>query len=210
VSHPRQRSIPTRKQWLALKKQYGVADGAVKGINVGAELDKYWKSIGSASGAKGQAIALGLLEPKLAEYISKLDKSKVKKYAELQKKYLDEYVGQAHYMREELKRLDGSTGAYKKQLTMFFGAVQHLDKKKTTKSDLDKFRQGPVRGVTAAGKTFRGGIDVSDIDKWLGTIDTAVLKMSDKTTQNEIANFVDATIKTAEQVAKLAKAKDLA
>ena len=210
MSHPRQRSIPTHKQWLAVKKQFGVADGAVKGINVGAELDKYWKAIGGPSGAKGQAVALGALEIKLNEYITKLDKAKVKKYPEFQKKFLDEYVGQANYMREELKRLDGSIQSYKKQLTMFFTQVQKLDKKTTTKTDLDKFRQGPVRGVTAAGKTFRGGIDVSDIDQWLGTIDSAVLKMKDTATQSDIGAFIDATIKTAQKVAKLAKAKGLA
>lgn len=210
MSHPRQRSIPTRKQWVEVKKKFGVPDGGVSGINVGAELEKYWKSIGGSSGMKGQAAALALLEPKLAGYIQKLDKKKVKKYPEFQKKFLDEYVGQAHYMREELQRLDGSVQSYKKTLMLFFSATQKLDKKKTTKAELDKFRSGPVRGVTAAGKSFRGGIDVSDIDKWLGTIDAAVLKMDDKTTQNEIASFVDATIKTAEQVGKLAKQKGLA
>ena len=80
-------------------------------------------------------------------------------------------------------------------------------KKKTTKTDLDKFRSGPVRGVTAAGKTLKGGVDPSDIDRWLGTIDQAVLKMRDTTTQSEIASFIDATIKTAQEVAKVAKAK---
>ena len=209
MSHPRQRSIPTRKQWQEVKKKFGVADGAVKGLNVGEELDKYWKAIGTSSGMKGQVVALGALEPKLAAYIGKLDKSKVKKFAEFQKKFLDEFVGQAHYMAQELKRLDGSAQAYKKQLTLFFGSVQHLDKAKTTTSDLDTFRQGPVRGVTAAGKTFRGGIDVSDIDGWLGTIDKAVLKMSDKTTQQEIATFIEATMKTAKQIGKAAKEKGL-
>jgi hypothetical protein len=210
MSHPRQRSIPTHKQWLAVKKEFGVADGAVRGVNVGAELDKYWKSIGGASGAKGQAVALGALEIKLNQYATKVDKSKVKKFPAFQKKFLDEYVGQAHYMREELKRLDGSIESYRKQLTMFFTAVQKLDKKKTTKSDLDKFRSGPVRGVTAAGKTFKGGIDVSEIDDWLGTIDAAVLKLKDPPANGEISSFIDATIKTAQKVAKLAKAKDLA
>jgi len=209
MSHPRQRSIPTRKQWLEVKKKFGVADGAVSGVNVGAELDKYWKAIGTSSGMKGQVAALKLLEPKLASYIGKLDKSKVKKFADFQKVFLDEYVGQAHYMSQELKRLDGSAQAYKKQLTVFFSAVQKLDKNKTTKSELDVFRQGPVRGLTAAGKQFKGGIDIKDIDELLAPMDNGVLKLPNDATQKQIATFIDSTMKAAQLIGKSAKAKGL-
>jgi hypothetical protein len=112
-------------------------------------------------------------------------------------------------MSEELKRLDGSAQAYAKQLTAFFHAVQKLDKKKTTKSELDSFRQGPVRGLTAAGKSFKGGIDISDIDGLLAPMDNAILKMSDQTTQTQIATFIDSTLKAAEVIGKKAKAKGL-
>ncbi len=36
--------IPKHSEWVALKKKYGVADGAAKGINLGKDIDAYWNS----------------------------------------------------------------------------------------------------------------------------------------------------------------------
>jgi hypothetical protein len=196
--------IPTRKQWQDTKKKYGVPDGAVSGINLGQEIDKYWKS----NTAKEQAAALTVLETKLNTYITKIDKKKIKQYPAFEKDFLNNYLGQAHFMREDLKRYAANAEVYKKELMKFFTAVQKLDKQKSTEGDLQKFRSGPVRGLTAMGKNLKGGYDTRQIDGWLGTMDAAVLKLN-KPSQQQIAGFVDATIKTAGEIQKAAKAQGL-
>ena len=185
-----------------------MADGAVSGINVGDALDKYWNS--GAKTPKEQMASLEILETKLNSYITKLDKKKVKKdYDDFQKVFLNKYLGEAHKMKEDAKRYNANVDIYKKELIKFFTAVQALDKVRSTKTDLDKFRSGPVRGLTALGKSVRGA-DVTEIDKWLGTIDAAVLKLHADVSRTDIATFIDASIKTAEEIKKLAKAQNLA
>ena len=201
-------SIPKRSEWKTLKTKHQVVDGAVSGINVGDALDKYWNS--GAKTAKEQLVSLEALEVKLNSYITKLDKKKVKKdYPAFQKEFLNKYLGEAHKMKEDSKRYNANVDIYKKELIKFFTAVQALDKARSTKADLDKFRSGPVRGLTALGKSVRGA-DVTAIDKWLGTIDAAVLKLKSDVSRQEIGSFIDATIKTAEEIKKLARAQQLA
>jgi|SRR5579859_301660 len=201
-------SIPKRSEWKVLKTKHEVADGAVSGINVGDSLDKYWNS--GATTPKQQMESLAALETKLSSYISKLPKTKVKKdYDGFQKEFLNKYLGEAHKLKEDAARYNANIDTYKKELVKFFTAVQALHKGKTTKADLDKFRSGPVRGLSALGKNVRGA-DVTHIDQWLGTIDAAVLKMDNHAPQHDIDGFIDATIKTAEKVKELAEAQHLA
>jgi hypothetical protein len=197
-------SIPKHSEWKALKTKYGVATGAVSGIDVGKELDLYWNS--GATTPKEQLAALTALEVKLAAYISKLDKKKVKQYAPFQKEFLDKYVGEAHKQKEDAKRYNANAELYKKELIKFFTAVQALDKERTTKDDLEKFKSGPVRGLSALGKNVRG-VDVTKIDEWLGTINTAVQALPNDASDAKIAVFIDATVKTAEQIKALARAQ---
>ncbi len=200
-------SIPKRSEWKTLKTKYGVADGAVSGINVGNELDKYWNS--GAQTAKDQLAALTALELKLNTYITKLDKKKVKQYDPFQKEFLNKYLGEAHKLKEDSKRYNANVDIYKKELVKFFTSVQALDKTRTTKEDLEKFKSGPVRGLSALGKNVRGA-DVSQIDGWLDTINEAVQKLPKDPSRGEIETFIDATIKTAEKVKELAQAQHLA
>lgn len=197
-------SIPKHKAWQDLKKKYGVGDGAVSGVNVGAELDRYWK----ANNAKEQMAALVSLEAKLNTYITKLDKKKVKQYPQFQKEFLNEYLGEAHHLKEDLKRYSATADIYRKELAKFFTAVQKLDKKKSTAADLQKFRSGPVRGLTAMGKQAQG-VDTKEIDAWLGTINDAVQKLPSAPSAAELEAFVTATVKTAEKIAKIARQQKL-
>jgi hypothetical protein len=197
-------SIPKHSEWKTMKTKYGVATGGVSGINVGKALDNYWNS--GAKTPKEQYASLEALEKVLAAYISKLDKKKVKQYAPFQKAFLDDYVGEAHKLKEDAKRYYADIDTYKKELAKFFTATQQLEKGKTTKNDLEKYKSGPVRGLTALGKSVRK-VDISDIDGWLGTINDAVQKLPATPSRQELDDFVDVTIKTAEKISSLAKAK---
>jgi hypothetical protein len=200
-------SIPKHSEWKTLKTKYGAATGAVSGIDVGKALDKYWNS--GAKTPKEQYASLEALEKTLAAYISKLDKKKVKQYAAFQKVFLDNYVGEAHKLKEDSKRYYADAETYKKELAKFFTATQQLKKGSTTKDQLEKYKSGPVRGLSALGKSVRK-VDLSDIDGWLGTINDAVQKLPATPSRSQLDDFVDTTIKTAEKVAELAKAKGLA
>jgi hypothetical protein len=201
-------SIPKRSEWKTLKAKHQVADGAVSGINVGDALDKYWNS--GATTAKEQLASLEALEIKLNNYMTKLDKKKVKlDYPGFEKEFLNKYLGEAHKLKEDAKRYNANVDLYKKELIKFFTAVQALDKKKTTKAELEKFKSGPVRGLSALGKNVRGA-DLTHIDSWLGTINDAIQKLPKDTTQKDIETFIDATLKTAEEIKKLAQAQHLA
>jgi hypothetical protein len=48
-------------------------------------------------------------------------------------------------------------------LIKFFTAVKSLDKTRTIKAELEKFKSGRVRGLSALGKNVRGA-DVAHID----------------------------------------------
>lgn len=203
-------SIPKRSEWKALKSKHKVADGAVKGVNVGDALDKYWNS--GAKTAKQQQASLATLETQLNSYITKLDQKKVQKdYAAFEKTFLDKYLGEAHKQKVDAGRYNANADIYKKELVKFFTAVQALNKTSSDATALDKFRSGPVRGVTALGKNV-SGVDVAEIDRWLGTIDAAVLAFHadmKRYERTKIEEFVTNTIKTAEEIKKVAKTQDL-
>jgi hypothetical protein len=200
-------SIPKRSEWKTHKTQYGVATGAVSGVDVGKALDTYWNS--GATTPKEQYASLEVLEKVLAAYISKLDKKKVKQYPAFQKVFLDKYVGEAHKLKEDSKRYYANTETYKKELAKYFTATQRLKKGVTTKDDLEKYKSGPLRGLSALGKSVRG-VDVSEIDGWLGNVNDAVQKLPSNPSRQQLDDFVETTIKTAEKVATLAKAQKLA
>src|SRR5688572_817603 len=105
-------SIPKHSEWKAVKKKYGVADGATKGVSVGKELDRYWAGGGTTPAE--QAKLLTPLYAKLNDYITKIDKKKVKKYADFEKDYLKNYLGAVNFLLEDIKRYKPSRDLYKK------------------------------------------------------------------------------------------------
>jgi hypothetical protein len=198
--------MPTRKQWQELKKTYGVPAGAVSGVDVGKALDAYWNS--GAKNAVQQGASAATLEVILAKYISKLDKKKVKNYTAFQKIFLDDYVGEAHTLAADAKRYNANKDVYKAELVKFFTAAQQLKVGKTTKNDLEKFKSGPLRGVSALGKNA-AGVDPTKIDEWLGTVNDGIQNLKSDVSRQELDTFVEATLKTVNEVRKLAKAQGL-
>jgi hypothetical protein len=159
--------IPTHAKWKTFKKECGVADGAVSGINVGKALDAYDNAVKTGiQYAKANAEAAAKLEGVLATYIQKLDKKKVKDYAKFQKKFLDDYVGAAKAKAEDFKRYSADAETYKKELASFFSMVQRFPVNGTTDEDLQKFKSGPLRGLSAVGSGLKdASIDLTPIDK---------------------------------------------
>jgi hypothetical protein len=199
--------IPARKDWVVFKKKYGVSDGASKKVKLGEVLDQYYHA--PATTYKEQGALLDTLETKLHEYITTIDKKKVKKYSEFEKAYLNDYLGVAHTKKEDVKRYTATAAVYKTELTKFFTAVQALSPKMNAKGvdtahkkdELEKFKSGPVRGVSALGKSVKN-VDVREIDKWLGTINTGVQALPKTPTDAEIQQFIETTLKTAEEIRK--------
>lgn len=199
-------SIPKHTEWKAVKKKYGVSDGATKGISVGKELDRYWAGAGTTLAE--QANLLKPLYAKLDAYIKQIDKKKVKKYAEFEKDFLKNYLGAAHFLLEDIKRYKPTRDLYKKELHKFMSAVQAFDKTKVTKVDLDEFRSGPVRGLSAMGSQVRGA-DATEIDKLLGVLSTEIPKIPDDASRTDLSAYVDKILKTADKVADLAEDQEL-
>jgi hypothetical protein len=199
-------SVPKHSEWKAVKKKYTVADGATKGVSVGKELDRYWAGTGTTPAE--QAKLLTPLYAKLNEYLTKIDKKKVKKYAEFEKDFLKNYLGAVNFLLDDIKRYKPSRDLYQKELHKFMAAVQAFDKSKITKNDLDDFRQGPVRGLSALGSQSRG-VDSSEIDKHLGTLSTGIPKIPADASKEDLAKYVDNILKIANKVADLAEAQDL-
>lgn len=196
--------IPTRKDWQAMKKKYGVADGAVRGINVGEELDKY----NAATNLKERQVAVARLEQKLAAYIGKVDKKSVKQFPAFQKDFLDNYVGVAHFFGEDLKRYAADAETYKKELVKFFGAVQKLNKDTSTKADLEAFKSGPMRGLSALGSNARK-VDPREIDAALAPVNKAIDKLPDNPSPEALSRLVAGILQQAKAVQVAAKKQQL-
>jgi len=206
--------IPARKDWVIFKKKYGVSDAASSKVKLGEALDAYFKT--PATTLKQQTALLEALETKLNTYITTIDKKKVKKYPEFEKAFLDTYLHVAHLKKEDAKRYNASAAVYKTELSKFFTAVQALSPKMNAKGvatphlkeELDRFRSGPVRGVTAVGKNVKA-VDVREIDTLLGHIDAGVLALPKAPTDDQIHAFNAATLKTTEEIRQAAVALGL-
>lgn len=206
---------PKRAQWKALKKKYSIPDGAVKSIEVGKELDAFHKAYDNVKGATAPAqratIAEGL-EKKLGAYLTALSKNKkaYKQYAGFEREFLDDYLGRLNFMKKDLKRYSADRETYQAEIVKFFSAVAKLEanKPKVTKDILEKFKSGPLRGLSAVGSKAKG-VDTKAIDDWLGTINDAVQNLPKDPSRQQLDDFIDATVKTTEEVAKLARAQGL-
>jgi cell division protein FtsB len=206
---------PKRTDWQKLKKKYSIPDGAVKNFNIGKELDAFHKAYDGVKGATAPqqrvVIAEGL-EKKLAAYLSALSKNKksYKLYTGFEREFLDDYVGKINFMKRDLKRYNADFEVYQAEITKFFAAVAKLEanKSKVTKDILEKFKSGPLRGLSAVGSKAKG-VNTKAIDGWLGTINDGIQDLPAEPSRKQLDEFIEATVKTTEEVAKLARAQGL-
>ena len=198
-------TMPVRKDWVALKKAHKIPDGAVKGINLGAALDK----IKDAKTAATIAAAVTDFEKIASTYITKLDKKSVTNYSVFQKAFLDDYVAPAHTRVKAYKLEADQEGLYKSELVKFFQAVQKLDPKKTKPADAQTFGRF-ARGLFSVSLRTKDAVDATAINKALQIIYKADDKISwNKATQSDVSTFVFKVRGVATEVAKLAKAQGL-
>jgi hypothetical protein len=195
--------IPTKSEWTKLKTKYGVSDGVA-----GKAIDAYWSS--GASTPKTYMAAYTALEKALVVYLQKVDKKKVKDYAGFEKEFLNKFVGQVHKERVDTERGMATLSTYKSEIVKFMSMVQKLDKKKSNRSDLEKFKQGPARGLSAMASRARG-LDAEQV-KVLNAItaevkdvDKVVDGMPAKPTQTEIGTYVTKILATAEKIRVIAQ-----
>ena len=202
---------PKSKNWEALKKKYKIPNGAVKGIKMAKEIDAFHNAYDNVSGptaSKKRVPIAEALENKMSAYITALSKNKkaIKLYDGFEKEFLKDYLGKIHFLKNDLKRYDADAKLYQAEIAKFFSAVHRLEanKAKVSKDDIEKFKSGPLRGLSALGKSVKN-IDPREIDGWLGTINDGVQKLPASPTPTQLSDFVDITVKTADEVAKLAR-----
>lgn len=201
----------TKKEWLALKKKYKVPDGAVSGVQIAKGIEEYWaKSQQSMQRAAllNNITLLDKLEKTFATYISKFPKDKIKDYPKFQKEFLDNYVNMARALKEDFKRYAADGATYTKELISFFSMVQKLEIDKSTKTDLEAFKSGPMRGLSAVGSSLKG-FDLSKIDSECAPINTAIDKLGDAD-RNKLNSVIKDIFKAAKNIQKAAKEVGLA
>jgi len=207
--------IPTRKQWQAEKKKYGVPDGAVKGVDLGKELDKVAKA--NAGGMKAQAAYVAALKvylPVASKYITTLGKdaktkAKIAKWSEFQKMFLDDFVQPAHQMIENVKLAADGKKFYQQQLQKWFQQAQKLDPQKSTYDDCEKFTR-QTRNLDSAALRTKGAVDKAEISPLSGKIDAAFGELKHDAKQADIAEFVKDARAAMKEIADWAEAKGLA
>jgi hypothetical protein len=199
-------AVPTRNQWNKLKKTHGIPDGAVKGVNLGQELDKVDKAAkGNNSAAYAQCVQQYMTVAN--SYITKLDQKKVKNFGAFQKVFLDDYLGEPHTMLEGLKLQADGKKLYMTQLQKFFQAVQKLDAN-SKPEDIQRFAQF-ARGLSSVALRTKGAVDPKAINAQLTRIDAAKGKVGANATPQQVQQFITLSRDVANEVRKAAKAQAL-
>lgn len=196
--------IPTRTKWKAFKKKYDVPDGAVSGIDLGKALDTYENEVKSGIRfALANAAAAEKLEKVLYSYISKMDKKKIKNFAKFQQEFLDDYLGASKAKAEDFKRYSADRETYKKEVLSFVSMAQRFPPNATTAEDLQKFKSGPLRGLSAVGSGLRdAGVDTGPIDKLAASMQKVIdaAQNADAPTIERVrASIVNAAAKIGEE-----------
>lgn len=196
-------SIPTHTQWKKFKDTFGIPKNAVGSVNVGKELDKYHN--GLSRDFKKNAANAGRLADKLSVYIKKISKNSIKKkdYTKFKSAFTTKYLLMANRSEEEMKAMAGELDAYAGRVRLMNQAAKKL-KPGCTLTDLQQFRQGPLRGQLAAATQVKN-FDPKDVVKLWKTVDNVINKLSSNTSQatlDKIVTIVQATEKNATAVAK--------
>jgi hypothetical protein len=167
--------IPTREEWRKFKAEYGVKDGASKGIELGDAIDKFWSTVRAlqkTAPEPSKSVAwyehfelvwysgLTQLEKTFDAYLSIVDINKVapkppKTAAEFKRRFHDEFVGAVKEHRLALAVNRNEETKYAAALASFATELARLEQlvathgepraRKVVKADLQRFAGGPVR-----------------------------------------------------------------
>ena len=169
--------IPTRAEWRKFKAEYGVKDGASKGVELGDAIDKFWSTVRALEGttpepAKSVAwydhfelimySGLMQLEKTFGAYLVNVDVKKIapkppKTAEQFKKKFHEEFVGAVNehrvglgIKRTEMTKFASALATFATQLANLDHMIAaHGEPKAHTvgKAELEKFASGPVRAI---------------------------------------------------------------
>src|SRR4029079_3670804 len=103
---------------------------------------------------------------------------------------------------------------YQAEIVKFMGMVQKLSPTKATAIDLEHFKQGPSRGLSAMASKVRGMTKeqlkvANDIRDELAKVDTIVDTKPANASQKQINGYVKQIMTIANTCRKIAKAGDM-
>jgi hypothetical protein len=196
-------SIPKRSEWQTFKDGFGIPKGAVSGINVGDELDR-WHN-GMSRDFKRNAELARALENKLAEYLRRLDAKKVTKrsHSDFKSEFTTKYVLMANRVVEEMSAMAGEREAYKGRLELLWREAGRM-RKGVTLSTLQTFRSGAVRGQLAVAANVKGYDPKDQIQLWKGIDDTInnLNSSHPQATLDEVARLIEVTLTKSKELAR--------
>ncbi len=196
-------SVPTHSQWKKFKDTFGIPKNTVGSVNVGKELDKYHN--GLSRDFKKNAANAGRLSDKLSAYIKKIPKKSIKNqdYTKFQSVFTTKYLLMANRSEEEMKAMGGELDAYAGRVRLMNQVAKKL-KPGCALTDLQQFRQGPLRGQLAAATQVKK-FDPKDVVKLWKPVDDIINKLAgdtDQTTLDKVVRLIEVTEKRATAVAK--------
>src|SRR5258707_10279581 len=111
-------TIPTHKDWVALKLRFKVPAHAVSGVDLGKALDAYHNAL--SHDLKKNAANAKVLEGVLAKYIKGIKEAKVEKgkFSAFKSEFTAKYLGMANQAVEEFTAMSGDLAAYTERLKL--------------------------------------------------------------------------------------------
>ena len=194
-------SVPTHKDWTDFKKKYDVPPHAVKGIDLGKAIDTYHNGL-SSDFKKSAQLAKTLAET-FAKYLKGIAESKVKKgkFNEFKAAFKSDYLGMAEAAAEEMATMSGDLDAFTDRVRTMLNTGEAL-KAGTELATLQKFRQGPVRGMLAAATRVKK-FDPKDLVQLWKPIDDVINHLgidSDRATLDKVVHLIEITVPKTRQV----------
>jgi hypothetical protein len=196
-------SIPTHAEWQRFKESFGIPKGAVSGINLGDELERWSK--GMSRDFKRNAELAKTLENKLADYLKRLDAKKVTKrsYNDFKSEFTTKYLLVANRVVEEMSAMAGEREAYKGRLELLWREAGRIQQG-VSLSTLQTFRSGAVRGQLAVAANVKGYNPQDQIQLWKG-IDETINNLNTshpQKTLDEVARLIKVTLEKSKEVAR--------
>ena len=134
-------AIPSRAQWVSLKKRYKVKDGAAKGVNMGQLLQDY-DNAHSAHGNLGAVKELTALTTGAKKYHEDI-KAKMPQFASV---FKSDVLDEALSLGQVLEKLANPAHSFAESLRKCLDALAHLGDN-PARNDLDTFVSEKVRSV---------------------------------------------------------------
>lgn len=196
-------SIPSHADWQRFKERFGIPKGAVSGINLGDELERW--SRGMSSDIKRNAQLAKALENKLGEYLRRLDAKKVTKrsHSEFTSEFTTKYLLVANRVAEELSAMAGEREAYKGRLELLWREAARI-RKGVSLNTLQVFRSGAVRGQLAAATIVKGYNPQDQIQLWKG-VDETINNLNAshaQATLDDVAHLIEVTAAKSKELAR--------